>query len=174
MPLTVRQVPKEVRTSRKEQLRKSNCRNIGDGVRVQEGPETVADPAPPPREGDAWERVPRLAGRTPVNWSLLHGGERRKGADRRSPTRDPANLQELRPDAGLHVPRPRDGRSRGSEWYHLQEDDPLRAPHPLKDGGPGTGLDQFEGAKDRGVPVEDGPRTGHRLRIQGELKAHFS
>ena len=174
MPLTARQVPKGVRTSRRKQLRKSNCRNIGDGVRVQEGPETVTGPALPPREGDAWERVPRLVGQSPANWPLPHGGERHKGADRRSPTRDPANLQGLRFYSGLHVPRPRDGRSRGSEWCHLQGDDPLRAPHPLKDGGPGTGLDQFEGAKDRGAPVEDGPRTGHRLRIQGELRDHFS
>jgi hypothetical protein len=53
MPLTVRQVPKGVRTSRREQLKKSNCRSIGDGVRVQEDPETVTGPAPLPREGDA-------------------------------------------------------------------------------------------------------------------------
>ena len=174
MLLTVRQVPKGVRTSRREQLKKSNCRRIGDGVRVQEGPETVTGPAPLPGEGDAWERVPRLAGRTPVNWSLLHGGERRKGADRRSPTRDPANLQELRPVSGLHVPRPQDGRSPGSEWCHLPGEDPLRAPRPLKDGGPGTGLGQFEGVKDRGWSAGDGPRTGRHPRVRGERRAHFS
>ena len=174
MPLTARQAPKEARTNRRKQLRRSNCQSTGDGVRAQEGPGTVTGPASPPREGDAWGRVPRLAGQSPANWSLPHGGECHEGTGRRSPTRDPASLQGLKPVSGLHVPRPRDGRSRGSEWYHLQEDDPLRAPHPLKDGGPGTGLDQFEGAKDRGVPVEDGPRTGHRLRSQGGLRAHFS
>ena len=174
MPLTVRQAPKGARTSRRKQLRRSNCRSTGGGVRAQEGPGTVTGPASPPREGDAWERVPRLAGQSPANWSLPHGGEHHEGTGRRSPTRDPASLQGLKPDSGLHVPRPRDGRSRGSEWYHLQEDDPLRAPHPLKDGGPGTGLDQFEGAKDRGWPAEDGPRTGRRLRIRGEPRAHSS
>ena len=86
----------------------------------------------------------------------------------------PPAYKDSSPIRDCTSPGPRDGRSRGSEWCHLQEDDPLRAPHPLKDGGPGTGLDQFEGAKDRGVPVEDGPRTGHRLRIQGELRAYFS
>ena len=174
MPPMTRRVPKGAQISRRKQLKKSNCRSTKGGARAQEGLGTGMSRAPLPREEGAWERVPRLAGQSPANWSLPHGGERHKGADQRSPTRDPASLQGLKPDSGLHVPRPRDGRSRGSEWYHLQEDDPLRAPHPLKDGGPGTGLDQFEGAKDRGVLVEDGPRTGHRLRIQGELRAHFS
>jgi hypothetical protein len=174
MPLTARQAPKGARMSRRKQLRKSNCRSTRGGVRVQGSPGTAMGPAPPPREGGAWERAPRLAGQSPAKWFLPSGGERHKGADRRSPTRDPASLQGLKPDSGLHVPRPRDGCSRGSEWYHLQEDDPLRAPHPLKDGGPGTGLDQFEGAKDRGWAAEDGPRTGRRLRIRGEPRAHFS
>ncbi len=103
-----------MRTSRRKQLRKSNCRSTGGGVRARGGPGTVTGPAVPPREEGAWERVPRLAGQSPANWSLPHGGERHKGADRRSPTKDPANLQGLKPDLGLHVPRPRDGRSRGS------------------------------------------------------------
>ena len=174
MPLTARQAPKGARMSRRKQLRKSNCRSTRGGVRVQGSPGTVMGPAPPPREGGAWERVPRLAGQSPAKWFLPSGGECHRGADRRSSTGDPVNLQRLKPDSGLRVPRRRDGRGRGSEWYHPQGDDPLRAPHPLKDGGPGTGLDQFEGAKDRGVPVEEGPRTGHRLRIRGELRAHFS
>ncbi len=84
------------------------------------------------------------------------------------------NLRRPRSDSGLHVPRPRDGRGRGSERYHPQEDDLLRAPHPLKDGDPGTGLDRLEEVKDSEVPVEGGPRTGHRLRIRGERRAHFS
>ncbi len=174
MPLMARQAPKGARTSRRKQLRKSNCQSTGDGVRAQEGPGTVTGPASPPREGDAWERVPRLAGQSPANWSLPHEGERHKGADRRNPTRDPASLRGLKLDSGLHVPRPQDGRSRGSERYHPQEGDPLRVPHPLKDGDHGIGLDQIEGAKDSEVPVEGGPRTGHRLRIREELRAHFS
>ena len=174
MPPTVRRVPKGAQMSRRKQPKKPNCRSTKGGVRAQGDRGTVMGQAPLPREEGAWERVPRLAGQPPANWSLPHGGEHHKGADRRSPTRDPASLQGLKPDSGLHVPRPRDGRSRGSEWCHLQEDDPLRAPHPLKDGGPGTGLDQFEGAKDRGWPAEDGPRTGRRLRIRGEPRAHSS
>jgi len=134
----------------------------------------AASPALPPREGDAWEHVPRLGEQPLANWSLPHGGEHHKGADRKSPTRNPANLQGLKPDLGLHVLRPRGGRSRDAEWYHLQEGNLLRAPHLLKGGGPGTGLDQFKGVKDHGTPVEEGPRTGHRLRIREELRARFS
>ena len=174
MPLMARQAPKGARTSRRRQLRKSNCRSTGDGVRAQEGPGTITDPALPPREGDAWERVPRLGEQPPANWSLPHGGERHKEADRKSPTRNPASLQGLKPGLGLHVLRPRGGRSRDSGWYHLQEGDLLRAPHLLKGGGPGIGLGQFEGVKDPGAPVEEGPRTGHRLRIREELRARFS
>ena len=174
MPLTARQAPKGARVSRRKQLRKSNCRSTRGGVRAQEGPGTVMGPTPLPREGGAWECVPKPAGQSPAKWSLPSGGEWHKVADRRSSTRDPVNLQHPKSDSGLHVPRPRDGRSRGSERYHPQEDDPLRAPHPLKDGGPGTGLDQLEEAKDSEVPVEGGPRTGHRLRIRGECRANFS
>jgi hypothetical protein len=132
----------------------------------------ATDPALPPREGDAWEHVPRLGEQPPAKWFLPHGGEHHKGADRKSPTKDPANLRGLKPNLGLHVLRPRGGRSRGSEWCHLQEGDRLRAPHLLE--GPGTGLGQFEGVKDPGAPVGEGPRTGHRLRIRGELRARFS
>jgi hypothetical protein len=131
-------------------------------------------PALPPREGDAWEHVPRLGEQPLANWSLPHGGERHKGADRKSPTRNPASPQGLKPDLGLHVPKPRGGCSRDAGWCHLQEGDPLRAPHPLKGGGPGTGLGQFEGAKDSEVPVEDDLRACHRLRIREERRAHFS
>ncbi len=174
MLLTVRQVPKGVRTSRREQLKKSNCRSIGDGVRVQGGPGTVTGPAPPPREGGAWERAPRLAGQSPAKWSLPSEGEHHRGADRRSSTGNPVNLQRLKSDSGLRTLRPRDRHGRDSEWYHPREDDPLRAPRPLKDGGPGTGLDQFEGVKDRGWPAGDGPRTGRHLRVRGERRARFS
>jgi hypothetical protein len=37
MPLMARQVLKGARTSKRKQLKKSSCRNIGDGVRAQEG-----------------------------------------------------------------------------------------------------------------------------------------
>ena len=90
---------------------------------------------------------PKTRGQSPANWSLPHGGERHKRADRRSPTRDPASPQGLKSGSGRRTPRPRGGHGRGSGWCHPQEDDPLRAPHPLKDGGPGTGLGQFEGAR---------------------------
>jgi hypothetical protein len=174
MPLTARQAPKGARVSRRKQLRKSNCRSTRGGVRVQGSPGTAMGLAPPPREGGAWERAPRLEGQSPAKWSLPSGGECHRGADRRSSTGGPVNLQRLKPDSGPRVPRRRDGRGQGSEWYHPREDDPLRAPHPLMDGGPGTGLDQSEGAKDREMPVEDGPRTDHHLRIQEERRAHFS
>ncbi len=131
-------------------------------------------PALPPREGDAWEHAPRLGEQPLANWSLPHGGEHHKGAGRESPTRNPANLRGLKPGLELHVLRPRGGRSRDSGWYHLQEGDLLRAPRLLKGGGPGTGLGQFEGVKDPGAPVEEGPRTGHRLRIREELRVRFS
>jgi len=174
MPLTARQVPKGARTSRRKQLRKSNCQSTGVGVRAQEGPGTATGPASPPREGDAWGRVPRLAGQSPANWSLPHGGECHKGTGRRSPTRDPASLQGLRSDSGLHTPRPRDRHGRDSEWCHPQEDGALQAPHLPRDGGPGTGSDQFRGAKDSEVPAEDDLRAGHRLRVREERRAHFS
>jgi hypothetical protein len=84
------------------------------------------------------------------------------------------NLQRPRSGSGLRTPRPRDGHGRDSEWCHPQEDGPLEVPHPLHDGGHGIGSGQFQGVKDSGVPVEDGPRTGHRLRIREERRAHFS
>ena len=174
MPLMARQMPKGARTSKKRQLRKSNCRSTGGGVRAQEGQGMATGPALPPREGDAWEHVPRLGGQLPANWSLPHGGEHRKGAGRESPTKEPANLRGLKPGLGMHVLKSRGGRGRGSGWCHLQEGDLLRAPRPLKGGDPGTGLGQFEGVKDPGAPVGEGPRTDHRLQIREELRVRFS
>jgi len=174
MPSTARRVPKGARASRRKQLKKSNCRSTRGGARAQEGLGTVMGQAPLPREGGVWERAPRLAGQPPAAWSLPPGGEWHRGADRENPTRDPVNLQRLRPGSGLRTPRPRGGHGRDSEWCHPQEDGPLQAPHPLQDGDPGTGSGQFEGVKDSGVTVEDGPRTGHRLRIREERRAHFS
>ncbi|MFO0002594.1 MAG: hypothetical protein ACK559_15815, partial [bacterium] len=67
---------------------------------------------------------------------------------------------------GMHVLKSRGGRGRDPGWCHLREGDLLRAPRPPKDGGPGTGLGQFEGVRDLGAPVGEGPRTGHRLRVR--------
>ncbi len=74
LPLRVRQVPKGARTSKRKQLRKSNCQNTGDGVKAQERQGTAADPAPPYREGDAREHAPRLGEHPLTKWPLLHGG----------------------------------------------------------------------------------------------------
>jgi hypothetical protein len=174
MPLMARQVPKGARTSKKRQLRKSSCRSTGGGVREQEGQGMVMGPALPPREGDARERAPRLGERPLAKWSLPHGGEHHKGTGRGSPTKNPARLRGPKPGLGMHVLKSRGGRGRGSGWCHLQEGDLLRAPRPLKDGDPGTGLGQLEGVKDPGAPVGEGPRTGRRLRVREERKAHFS
>ena len=174
MPLIDRQVPKGARTSKKGQLRKSNCRSTGGGVRAQEGQGMATGPALPPREGDARERAPRLGERPLAKWSLPHGGEHHKGAGRGSPTKNPACLRGPKPGLGMHVLKSRGGRGRDSGWCLLQEGDLLRAPRPLKDGDPGTGLGQLEGVKDPGTPVGEDPRTGRHPRVQGEHRAHFS
>ncbi len=114
--------------SKERQLRKSNCRSTGGGVRAQEDREMVTGPALPPREGDAWGHVPRPGEQPLANWSLPHGGEHHKGAGRESPTKEPANLRGLKPGLGMHVLKSRGGRGRGSGWCHLQEGDLLRAP----------------------------------------------
>jgi hypothetical protein len=174
MPLMARQVPKGARTSKKRQLRKSNCQSTGGGVRAQEGQGTAMGPALPPREGDAREHAPRLGGQPLAKWSLPHGGEHHKGTGRGSPTKNPARLRGPKPGLGMHVLKSRGGHGRGSGWCHLQEGDLLRAPRPLKDGDPGTGLGQLEGVKEPGAPAGEGPRTDRRLRIQEERKTHFS
>ncbi len=173
MPLMIRQVPKGARTSRKKQLKKSSCRSIGDGVKAQERQGTVAGPALPCREGDARGRAPRRGGRPLAKWPLLHGGERRRQTGRGSPARNPARLRGPRLSLGMHILKPRGERARDSRWCRLQKDDLLRAPHPLKDGGPGTGTGHLEGVRDPGAPTEGELRTDHHLRIRGERKAHF-
>jgi hypothetical protein len=134
----------------------------------------VMGQVPLPREEDAWERAPKFAGWPPAKWPLPPGGEWHRGAGRGDLTKDPVNLQRPRSDSELHIPRPRDGHGRGSEWCHPREEGPLLAPHPLQDGDPGIGSDQSKGVKDSEVPVGGGPRTGHRLRIREERRAHFS
>ncbi len=174
MPLMTRQAPKGARTSRKRQLRKSNCRSTGGGVRVQEGQGMATDPARPPREGDAREHVPRLGGQPVAKWSLPHGGELRRGTGRGGPIKNLARPRGPKPGLEMHVRRSRGGRGWGSGWCHLQEGDLLRAPRPLKDGDPGTGLGQFEGGRDPGAPMGEDPRTGRHLRVREGRKAHFS
>jgi hypothetical protein len=174
MPLMARQVPKGARTSKKRQLRKSSCRSTGGGVRAQEGQGMVTGPALPPREGDTREHAPRLGGQPLAKWSLPHGGEQHKGIGRGGPTRNLARLRGPKPGLGMHVLKSRGGRGRDSGWCHLQEGDLLRAPRPLKDGDPGTGLGQLEGVKDPGALVGEDPRTGRHLRVQVGHKAHFS
>ncbi len=84
------------------------------------------------------------------------------------------NPQRRRSALGLRIPRPREGHGRVSGWCHPREDDPLQVPHPLQDEDPGTGPEQSEGVEDSEAPVGDSPHLDHRLRVQGERKAHFS
>jgi hypothetical protein len=134
----------------------------------------ATDPARPPREGDAREHAPRPGGQPLAKWSLPHGGERHRETGRGGPTRNPVRLRGPKTGLGRHALKPRGGRVWGSGWCHPQKGDLLRAPRPLKDGDPGTGLGQLEGAKDPGAPVREDPRTGRCLRVREERKAHFS
>jgi len=134
----------------------------------------VMGPALPPREGDAQERAPRLGERPLARWSLLHGGEHRKGTGRGGLTKNPARLRGPKPGLGMHVLKPRGGHGRGSGWCHLPEGDLPRVPHPLKGGDPGTGPDQPEGVKEPGASMGEGARTDRRLRIREERRTHFS
>ncbi len=172
--LMTRQAPKGARTSQRRRLRKSSCRSTGDGVRAQDDQGTATGPAPPSREGDAWEHAPRLGRQPLVKWSILHGGERHRGTGRGGPTRNPAHLRGPKPGLGMHVLKYREGRGRDSGWCHLQEGDLLRAHHQPKDEDPGTGLGQLEGDRGPGGPRGEEPRTDRHLRVREELKAHFS
>jgi hypothetical protein len=173
MPLMIRQVPKGARTSKRKQLKKSSCRNTGDGVRAQEGQGTEVGLASPSREGDARERAPRLGEHPLTKWPLLHGGEHRRETGRGGPVRNPARLRGPKPGLGMHVLKPRGERARDLGWCHLRKDDLPRAPHPLKDGDPGTGTGHLEGVRDPGAPMGGEPRTDRHLRVREERKAHF-
>jgi hypothetical protein len=174
MPLMARQVPKGARTSKRKQLKKSNCQNTGDGVRAREGQETDADLASPSREGDARERAPRLGEHPLTKWPLPHGGERCRETGQGDHARDPARLRGPKTGWGMHGLKPRGEPARDLGWCHLRKDDLPRAPHPFKDGDPGTGTGHLEGVRDPGAPMEEGPRTDRRLRIREERKTHFS
>ena len=172
MPLMARQVPKGARTSKRKQLKKSNCRNTGDGVRAREGQGTATGPAPPSREGDAREHAPRLGEQPLVKWSLPHGGEHRGKTGQGDHARNPARLRGPKTGLGMHVLKPRGERARDLGWCHLRKDDLPRAPHPLKDGDPGTGTGHLEGVRDPGAPMGGEPRTDRHLRVREERKAH--
>jgi hypothetical protein len=172
--LRARQVPKGARASKRRRLRKSSCRNTGDGARAQESQGTATGPAPPSREGDAREHAPRLGGQPLAKWSLPHGGECRRETGRGDPARSPASLRKPRPGLGTHDLKPRGGQGRDLGWCHLREDDLPRAPRPLKDEDPGIGLDRPEEVKGPGAPMGEEPRTDRHLRVQEKLKAHFS
>jgi hypothetical protein len=173
MPLMARQAPKRVRTSKRKQLRKSNCRSTGDGVRAQGCQGAEMDPAPPPREGDARGRAPRPGDHPLAKWLLPQGGEYRERTGRGGLARSPARLRGPRLGPGMHVLKPRGERARDLGWCHLRKGDLLRAPHPFKDGDPGTGTGHLEGVRDPGEPMGGGLRTDRHLRIREERKAHF-
>jgi hypothetical protein len=173
MPLMIRQAPKGARMSKRKQLKKSSCRSTGDGVKVQERQGTVTDPALPSREGDARGRAPRLGGRPLAKWPLLHGGERRRETGRGGPVRNPARLRGPKSGLGMRVLKPRGECARDLGWCHLRKDDLPRAPHPLKDGDPGTGTGHLEGVRDPGAPMGGELHTDRHLRVREERKAHF-
>ncbi len=173
MPLITRQASKGARTSKRRQLRKSSCRRTEDGVRAQEGQGTETGLAPPSRGGDAREHAPRPGEQPIAKWPPPHGGERHRETGRGGPIRNPARLRGPKPGLGMHVLKPRGEHGRDLGWCHRREDDRPRAPRPLKDGDPGTGLDQLEGVRDPGPPMGEEPRTDRLLRVREERKAHF-
>jgi hypothetical protein len=173
MLLMARQAPKGARTSKRKQLRRSNCRSTGDGVKAQERQGTVADPAPPPREGDARGRAPRLGDHPLTKWPLPQGGECCRETGQGDRAGNPACLRGPKLGLGMHVLKPRGEPARDLGWCHLRKGDLLRVPHPLKDGDPGTGTGHLEGVRDPGAPTGGEPRTGHHLRIREERKAQF-
>jgi hypothetical protein len=173
MPLMARQAPKGARTSKRKPLRKSNCRNTGDGVGARGRQGTGTGPAPPSREGDARGRAPRSGDHPPAKWPLPQGGEHRGKTGRGDLARSPARLRGPRLDLGMHVLKPRGEHARDLGWCHLRKGGRLRAPHPLRDRGPGTGAGHLEGVEDPGAPMEGEPRTDCHLRVREERKAHF-
>jgi hypothetical protein len=173
IPLMIRQALKGARTSKRKQLRKSNCQSTGDGVRARGCLRAGTGPAPPPREGDARGRAPRLGDHPLTRWLLPQGGEHRERTGRGDLARSPARLRGPRLGLGMHVLKPRGERARDLGWCHLRKGDLLRAPHPLREGGPGTGAGHLEGVRDPGVPTGGELRTDRHLRIREGLRAHF-
>jgi hypothetical protein len=173
MPLRIRQAPKGARTSKRKQLRKSNCRSTGDGVRAQGCQGAGTGPAPPSREGDARGRVPRPGDHPLTRWLLPQGGEHREMTGRGSLARNPARLRGPRLGLGMHVLKPRGEYARDLGWCHPRKGGLLRAPRLLRDRGPGTGAGHPEGARDPGVPTGGEPRTDRHLQVREGLEAHY-
>jgi hypothetical protein len=173
IPLMARRAPKGARTSKREQLRKSNCQSTGDGVRARGCLGAGTGPAPPPREGDARGRAPRLGDHPLTRWLLPRRGEHLGRTGRGDLARSPARLRGPRFGLGMHALKPRGEHARDLEWCHLRKGGLLRAPHPLKGRGPGTGADNPEGDRDPGALTGGEPRTGRHLRVQEEREAHF-
>ncbi len=173
IPLMARQSPKEARTSKRKQLRKSNCQSTGDGVRARGRQGAGTGPAPPLREGDARGRAPRLGDHPLTRWLLPQGGERRGRTGRGDLAKSLARLRGPRFGLGVHGLKPRGEHARDLGWCHLRKGDLLRAPHPLRDGGPGTGVGNSEGDRDPGALTGGGPRTDRHLQVQEEREAHF-
>ena len=173
MPLMDRQAPKRARTSKRKQLKKSNCQSTRDGVRAQECQGAGTGPAPPPREGDARGRAPRFGGHPLTKWPLPQGGECRRETGQGDRARNPACLRGPKLGLGMHVLKPRGEPARDLGWRRLRKGDFPRVPHPLKDGDPGTGTGHLEGVRDPGVPTGGELRTDRHLRIREGLRAHF-
>ena len=173
IPLMIRQAPKGARTSKRRRLRKSNCRSTRGGVRAQGCQGAGTGPASPPREGEVWGRAPKIGDHPPTRWPLPQGGEHRRETGQGDHARNPACLRGPKLGLGMHVLKPRGERARDLGWCHLRKDDLPRAPHPLKDGDPGTGTGHLEGVRDPGAPMGGELRTDRHLRVREERKAHF-
>jgi hypothetical protein len=116
---------------------------------------------------------PKTRGAAPSQVVPSARGRAAQGDRPRRPYQEPGSPARTRPGLGGRVLKYRGGRGRGSGWCHPREDDLPRAPRPLKDGDPGTGLGQLEGVRDPGGPMGEEPRTGRHLRVREERKAHF-
>ncbi len=173
MPLKDRQALKRARTSKRKQLRKSNCQSTRGGVRARVCQVEGAGPAPPSREGDTRGRAPRRGDHPLIRWLLPQGGEHHERISREDLARSPARLRGPRFGLGMHVLKPRGEHARDLGWCHLRKGGLLRAPHPLRDRGPGAGADHPEGVRDPGAPAGGEPRTGRHLRVQEERKTRF-
>ena len=171
-PLMIRQAPKGARTSKRRRLRKSNCRSTRGGVRAQGCQGAGTGPASPPREGEVWGRAPKIGDHPLTRWLLPQGGERRERTGRGDLAKSPARLQGPSSGLGVHALKPRGEHARDLGWYHRRKGGLLRAPHPLRDRGPGTGTGGPEGGRDPGAPTGGELHTDHRLQVQEGREAH--
>jgi hypothetical protein len=172
IPLMIRQAPKGVRTSKRRRLRKSNCRSTRGGVRARGCQGAGTCPAPPPREGEVQGRAPKIGDHPLTRGPLPQGGEHHGRTDREDLAKSPARLQGPSSGLGVHALKPRGEHARDLGGCRRRKGGLLRAPHPLRDRGPGTGAGGPEGDRDPGAPMGGEPRTDHRLRVQEEREAH--